>query len=268
MSSTRGIWHVLPSVWWYIPTEVVISHVQLLGGCKIDLLWLLVVICRLLRRLSRLMMMVVMATLPMRWNIARSWGPWRDSISCNIWALTMKRSSVVWLMRRHPFFVVDWCFWDCSRTIQIDLLSVIQKVWEGSLLTGILIDSLRYLRSSVSRRSWMASFFTAAFLALIQILMLNWLMCTRCWRYLSLLALPHWACSFWNWSSILSVASVLMRSSAYHGWYVLLWILHWRVLDLDSTISLRAVALCCLSTRVNLIRRVLLVAKLDWLCWT
>ena len=44
-----------------IPTKVIISHVELLGSCQIDLLGLLV--RRLLRRLPRLMMMVVMISL-------------------------------------------------------------------------------------------------------------------------------------------------------------------------------------------------------------
>lgn len=44
-----------------IPTKVVISHVELLGSCQINLLCLL--IGWLLRRLPRLMMMVVMISL-------------------------------------------------------------------------------------------------------------------------------------------------------------------------------------------------------------
>ena len=43
-----------------IPAKVVISHVELLGSCQINLLCLLIDCCWLLRRLPRLMMVVVM----------------------------------------------------------------------------------------------------------------------------------------------------------------------------------------------------------------
>lgn len=175
----------------------------------------IVVEARLLWGLPRLVMVMMMTWLVVGRHIACCWRSWRDTVNSSIWNLTVERSSVIWLVRWHPFLIMRRCIRNSTRTIQTNLLSVIQKIWESSFLTCFLINCFRNaLRSSMSRRSRMPSLFAITFFAWMQVLSLCLILyywSSSSGRWYILLTVSHGTSSFWNRCRILCVATIRRR---------------------------------------------------------